>query len=196
MQHFPDHSAALCAANGLSRRVHGVQVLLQRSGAFQQRHAPRIRAAACFGAAHSYRGCCAGGCPELSELRSWRVRRLGIAVGLPARVVSCYGFGLPMHARLLRLFLTGLSRACEAHACTLLLHHTESRCYNKQNDTATAHCFWAFAASCSVPTTCSNAGRPSCNNVCAPTTYITRLDRLRMHARELQGAHALILLQH
>ena len=41
-------------------RVHGVQVLLQRSGAFKQRRAPRIRAAACLGAAHSYRGCCAG----------------------------------------------------------------------------------------------------------------------------------------
>ena len=32
--------------------------------------------------------CCLGGCPELSELRSWRVRRLGIAFGMPTRVAG------------------------------------------------------------------------------------------------------------
>ena len=38
--------------------------------------------------ADAVRVCCVGGCPELSELRSWRVRGLGIAVRLPA-VTGC-----------------------------------------------------------------------------------------------------------
>ena len=73
-------------------RVQVVYVLRQCSGAFQQRRAPRIRAAACLNAAtaaaDAVRVCCMGGCAELSELCSSRVRRLGIALGLGARVAD------------------------------------------------------------------------------------------------------------